>query len=186
MDNYYLYIGRLSEEKGIINLVNAWKKYVVTHSDEWLYICGDGPKKETLERILLQNSKLPLNISILGIQPRDLIFEYISKAKAVVIPSICYETGPLTMIESFSMGIPVICSDLGNMGYTIIEGENGAKFDPLSADSIVDAINRFNTYDYEKLRKTALLHLKRNFQKRRIWNCLERYMSRGKYTSNNI
>ena len=148
MDNYYLYIGRLSEEKGIINLVNAWKKYVVTHSDEWLYICGDGPKKETLERILLQNSKLPLNISILGIQPRDLIFEYISKAKAVVIPSICYETGPLTMIESFSMGIPVICSDLGNMGYTIIEGEKGAKFDPLSADSIVYAINRFNTYDY--------------------------------------
>ena len=57
MNNYYLYIGRLSEEKGIINLANAWKKYVVTHSDEWLYICGDGPEKETLVCILLQNSE---------------------------------------------------------------------------------------------------------------------------------
>ena len=164
MDNYYLYIGRLSEEKGIINLVNAWKKYVVTHSDEWLYICGDGPEKDTLD-IILEYSKLPLNISILGPQPRDMVFKYISKAKAVVIPSICYETGPLTMIESFSMGIPVICSDLGNMGCTIIEGENGAKFDPLSIDSIVDAINRFNTYDYEKLKRNSLITFEENFSK---------------------
>ena len=164
MDNYYLYIGRLSEEKGISNLVNAWKKYVVTHSDEWLYICGDGPEKDTLD-IILEYSKLPLNISILGPQPRDMVFKYISKAKAVVIPSICYETGPLTMIESFSMGIPVICSDLGNMGCTIIEGENGAKFDPLSIDSIVDAINRFNTYDYEKLKRNSLITFEENFSK---------------------
>ena len=180
MNNYYLYIGRLSEEKGIINLVNAWKKYVVMHSDEWLYICGDGPEKETLERILLQNSKLPLNISILGIQPRDLVFEYISKAKAVVIPSICYETGPLTLIESFSMGIPVICSDLGNMGYTIIEGENGAKFDPLSTDSIVDAINRFNTYDYEKLKRNSLITFEEKFSKEKNMELFRKIYESGK------
>ena len=180
MDSYYLYIGRLSEEKGIINLVNAWKKYVVTHSYEWLYICGDGPEKETLERILLQNSKLPLNISILGIQPRDLVFEYISKAKAVVIPSIWYETGPLTMIESFSMGIPVICSDLGNMGCTIIEGENGAKFDPLSTDSIVDAINRFNTYDYEKLKKNSLITFEKKFSKEKNMELFREIYESGK------
>ena len=98
------------------------EKYVVTHSDEWLYICGNGLEKETLEQILLQNSKRPLNVNILGIQTRDLVFEYISKAKAVVIPSIWYEAGPLTLVESFSMGIPVICSDIGNLSYTIIEG----------------------------------------------------------------
>lgn len=180
MDNYYLYIGRLSEEKGISNLVNAWKKYVVTHSDEWLYICGDGPEKETLERILLQNIKLPLNISILGIKPRVLVFEYISKAKAVVIPSICYETGPLSMIESLSMGIPIICSDLGNMGYTIIEEENGAKFDPLSADSIVDAINRFNTYDYEKLKRNSLITYKEKFTKEKNMELFRKIYESGK------
>lgn len=180
MDNYYLYIGRLSKEKGIINLVNAWKKYVVKHSDEWLYICGDGPEKGTMERILLQNSKLPLNISILGIQPRELVFEYISKAKAVVIPSICYETGPLTMIESLSMGIPIICSDLGNMGYTIIEEENGAKFDPLSTDSIVDAINRFNTYDYEKLRKKCFATYEERFSKEKNMELFREIYESGK------
>lgn len=180
MDSYYLYIGRLSEEKGISNLVNAWRKYVVTHTDEWLYICGDGPEKETLERILLQNSELSLNISILGIQPRDLVFEYISKAKAVVIPSIWYEIGPLTMIESFSMGIPVICSDLGNMGCTIIEGENGAKFDPLSTDSIVDAINRFNTYDYEKLRKKCFATYEERFSKEKNMELFREIYEAGK------
>lgn len=165
MDNYYLYIGRLSKEKGIINLVNAWIKYVGTHSDEWLYICGDGPEKETLEHTIFKNSIQPLNLNILGTQPREKVFEYAAKAKAVVIPSVWYETGPLTMIESFSMGTPVICSDLGNMGYTVIEGENGAKFDPLSTDSIVDAINRFNTYDYEKLKKNSLLTFEEKFSK---------------------
>ena len=179
MDNYYLYIGRLSEEKGISNLVNAWKKYVVTHSDEWLYICGDGPEKDTLD-IILEYSKLPLNISILGPQPRDMVFKYISKAKAVVIPSICYETGPLTMIESFSMGIPVICSDLGNMGCTIIEGENGAKFAPLSIDSIVDAINRFNTYDYEKLKKNSLITFEENFSKEKNMELFRKIYESGK------
>ena len=179
MDNYYLYIGRLSEEKGIINLVNAWKKYVVTHSDEWLYICGDGPEKDTLD-IILEYSKLPLNISILGPQPRDMVFKYISKAKAVVIPSIWYETGPLTMIESFSMGIPVICSNLGNMGYTIIEGENGAKFDPLSADSIVDAISRFNTYDYEKLKKNSLITFEKKFSKEKNMELFREIYESGK------
>ena len=179
MDNYYLYIGRLSEEKGISNLVNAWKKYVVTHSDEWLYICGDGPEKDTLD-IILEYSKLPLNISILGPQPRDMVFKYISKAKAVVIPSICYETGPLTMIESFSMGIPVICSDLGNMGCTIIEGENGAKFAPLSIDSIVDAINRFNTYDYEKLKRNSLITFEENFSKEKNMDLLKKIYESGK------
>lgn len=83
MNNYYLYFGRISEEKGVINLVHAWKKYVGSHIDEWLYICGDGPEK-TLEQILLQNSKRPLNVNILGIQPRDLVFEYISKAKRLL------------------------------------------------------------------------------------------------------
>ena len=179
MNNYYLYIGRLSKEKGIINLVNAWKKYVVTHSDEWLYICGDGPEKDTLD-IILEYSKLPLNISILGPQPRDMVFKYISKAKAVVIPSIWYETGPLTMIESFSMGIPVICSDLGNMGYTIIEGENGAKFDPLSTDSIVDAINRFNTYDYEKLKKNSLITFEEKFSKEKNMELFREIYESGK------
>ena len=179
MDNYYLYIGRLSEEKGISNLVNAWKKYVVTHSDEWLYICGDGPEKDTLD-IILEYSKLPLNISILGPQPRDMVFKYISKAKAVVIPSISYETGPLTMIESFSMGIPVICSDLGNMGCTIIEGENGAKFDPLSIDSIVDAINRFNTYDYEKLKRNSLITFEEKFSKEKNMELFRKIYESGK------
>ena len=179
MDNYYLYIGRLSEEKGISNLVNAWKKYVVTHSDEWLYICGDGPEKDTLD-IILEYSKLPLNISILGPQPRDMVFKYISKSKAVVIPSICYETGPLTMIESFSMGIPVICSDLGNMGCTIIEGENGAKFAPLSIDSIVDAINRFNTYDYEKLKKNSLITFEKKFSKEKNMELFRKIYESGK------
>ena len=57
MENYYLFIGRLSEEKGIINLVNAWIEYVKGHSDEWLFICGDGP-----ESCLLYTSPSPRDI----------------------------------------------------------------------------------------------------------------------------
>ena len=77
-------------------------------------------------------------------------------------------------------GIPVICSDLGNMGYTIIEGENGAKFDPLSTDSIVDATNRFSTYDYEKLRKNSLITFKENFSKEKNMELFGKIYESGK------
>ena len=78
------------------------------------------------------------------------------------------------------MGIPVICSDLGNMGCTIIEGENGAKFDPLSTDSIVDAINRFNTYDYEKLRKKCFATYEERFSKEKNMELVRKIYESGK------
>lgn len=165
MENYYLFIGRLSEEKGIINLVNAWIEYVKGHSDEWLFICGDGPERGTVESVISQNNATAINVSVLGRQPREKALKFVAKSRAIIVPSIWYECCPMTIIESFSMGTPVICSDLGNMGYTVIEGENGAKFDPLSTDSIVDAINRFNTYDYEKLKKNSLLTFEEKFSK---------------------
>ena len=84
------------------------------------------------------------------------------------------------MIESFSMGIPVICSELGNMGYTIIEGVNGAKFDPLSTDSIVDAINRFNIYDYEKLKKNSLITFEEKFSKEKNMELFREIYESGK------
>lgn len=86
----------------------------------------------------------------------------------------------MTVIESFSMGIPVICSDLGNMGCTIIEGENGAKFDPLSTDSIVDAINRFNTYDYEKLKRNSLITFEEKFSKEKNMELFRKIYESGK------
>lgn len=180
MNNYYLYFGRLSKEKGIINLVNAWMKYVVGHNNEWLFICGDGPEKETVENMVSQSEIKSININILGGQPRDVVFEYVSKTKAVIIPSIWYEAGPLTMIESFSMGIPVIVSDLGNLGYSVIEGVHGAKFDPLNPDSIVEAINRFNTYDYEKLRNNCLALFEEKYTKEKNKELFEEIYKKGK------
>lgn len=180
MDNYYLFLGRLSKEKGIINLVNAWIKYVGKHSEEWLYICGDGPEREAVEDIVRQNDPKVVNINVLGGQPREKALGYISDSKAMIVPSIWFEAGPMTVIESFSMGTPVICSDLGNMGYIIIEGENGAKFDPLSTDSIVDAINRFNTYDYEKLKKNSLLTFEEKYSKEKNKELFRKIYESGK------
>ena len=180
MENYYLFIGRLSKEKGIINLVDAWMKYVKGHSSEWLYICGDGPEKEIVEEIIAKDNAKAININVLGKQPREIALEYIAKSKAVIVPSICYECCPMTIIESFSLGIPVICSDLGNIGYTVIEGENGAKFDPLSTDSIVAAINRFNTYDYKMLKKNSLLTFEEKFSKEKNKELFRKIYESGK------
>ena len=180
MDNYYLFLGRLSKEKGIIILVNTRIKCVEEHRDEWLYNCGDGPEKEAVKDVVRQNNNKAININILGGQPRENTLEYISNAKATIIPSVCFETGPMTVIESFSMGIPVSCSDLGNMGYTIIEGENGAKFDPLSTDSIVATINRFNTYDYEKLEKNSLSTFEEKFSKEKNMELFRKIYEAGR------
>lgn len=180
MENYYLFLGRLSKEKGIIYLVNAWMKYVEEHNDEWLFICGDGPEKEEIEHIVLKYNTKAININILGQQPREKVLDYVSNAKATLIPSICFEACPMTVIESFSRGVPVIGSDLGNLGDTIIEGENGAKFEPKNVDSIVEAINRINTYDYEKLRKKCFSTYEEKFSKEKNIELFRKIYEAGK------
>ena len=135
-EGYALYFGRLTKEKGILNLVNAFSK---TNSGI-LYIAGEGEEKENIERLIKEN-KLEDRVKLLGFLNSFEIKEYIRKCKFVVVPSIWYENCPYSIIETLAIGKPLIGSNLGGITELIQDNENGFIF---NYNNIEDLTNKMN------------------------------------------
>ena len=121
-ENYIVFIGRLSEEKGVDVLINALK-LVMPHIK--LKIIGDGPMRQKLE-----SQAKGLNIEFLGYKDKEELKNIVQKAKFLVIPSIWYEVFGLSLLETFALGKPAIGSNLGAIPELIKENETGLLFDP--------------------------------------------------------
>lgn len=129
-DGYALYFGRLSREKGIINLINAFAKL----EKGTLYIAGDGPEKAEVEEVIKEN-KLEKRVKLLGFLNKDEMKETVRKCKFVVVPSIWYENCPYSVIETLCTGKPVIGADIGGIPELVKDNENGFiyKYDDVNA-----------------------------------------------------
>ena len=104
--DYLFYYGRLSKEKGILNLINAVKK-----TNSKLIIAGTGPQKEF---VLKEISGFP-NIEYVGFKSGTALNDLIVKSSFVVVPSEWYENNPMTIVESFLLGKPVIGANIGGI-----------------------------------------------------------------------
>ena len=82
---------------------------------------------------------------MMGFVPNDIVLKLISESKATILTTKWFEGFPMTLVESFSRGTPVIGSNFGNVGSIIIEGKNGFLIDPTSPKDIVQKVN--NLYD---------------------------------------
>ncbi len=129
-DRYFLFVGRLSSEKGIMTLLDAWKFL----KDIPLKIVGDGPLKEEIQTFIEQK-KLKY-IEVLGPRLRKEVFELMKKARALIFPSEWYEGFPMTLAEAFATGLPVIASRLGAMAELVDEGRTGLLFEPGSSEDL--------------------------------------------------
>lgn len=107
---YFLYVGRLSPEKGVSNLVNTFIKV----NREKLVIIGDGSEREKLEKIV-SDRRAEKIISFLGEMENFKLSSYYRGAYALIVPSVCKENNPLVVIESLAMGTPVIASNRGGL-----------------------------------------------------------------------
>lgn len=119
-EGYALYFGRLSAEKGILNLLQAFKN-IKSHK---LLIAGVGPEEENIKDIIKQNN-MEKNVKLLGFLQENEIEEYIKKARFVVVPSICYENFPYGVLEAHLAGKPVIGANIGGIPEIISDGETG-------------------------------------------------------------
>ncbi len=131
-NSFFLYIGRLSNEKGIDTLLKAFK-----NKNHVIYIGGDGPLKD---EVLLAARDYP-NIRYKGLLDKEMVLEMMSGCSALVFPSIWYEGMPLTIIEAFATGAPVIASNIGAMSSMIIDGYNGIHFTAGDADGLSDKLD---------------------------------------------
>lgn len=134
-DDFYLFVGRLNEQKGLKILINIFKK-----NGKRLQIIGTGP----LEEFVKETVKEYPNIEYLGYANNAFIIEKLKKSKALLVPSITYEGQPMTILEAFSTGTPVFASNIKNLDTIIKNGENGFLFDTHYIDYIFKAFEKFD------------------------------------------
>ena len=122
---YFLYFGRLSVEKGVPTLIRAASAARVP-----LKVVGTGPDEASLKALA---KGLPGQIDFLGYRSGSELHNLICSAKAVVLTSEWYENAPLSVLESYALGKPVIGARIGGIPELLIEGETGWSF--ASGDS---------------------------------------------------
>jgi glycosyltransferase involved in cell wall biosynthesis len=131
-EDFFLFIGRLTEEKGIDLILKAFQLRPFN-----LVIIGDGPAREGVEQMARDNSR----ITYLGFQEKPVIMNYLKRAKGFIFSSKYYENLPLTIIESFSTGTPVIASSMGVAKEIVQDKINGLWFKPGDAKDLSEKIS---------------------------------------------
>lgn len=128
-EGYALYFGRLSKEKGILNLIKAFSKL----KKGTLYIAGEGPEKEKIIEII-REKKLVDRVRLLGFLDPNQMKEIIRKAKFIVVPSIWYENCPYSVIETLAIGKPVIGANIAGIPELVKNEQSGLiyKYDDIN------------------------------------------------------
>jgi len=139
----YLFVGRLSEEKGINTILKVFAKNGLP-----LKIVGSGPLKSEIESFASNY----VNIQFLGVKDSTEVYNLISNAKAILFSSIWHETFGMVIIEAFACGTPVISSAIGEAMHLVTDHYNGLLYTPGDEDDLFDKVNYYQSLNYETLK----------------------------------
>ncbi len=131
-ENYLLYYGRISREKGIPVLMKAMDRLPGVK----LKIAGKGP---LLEKFKAQAAP---DIEFIGYKSGEELHEIIRKALFVIVPSVCYENNTMVIPESFLLGTPAIASRIGGIPEFVNDGKNGFLIEPGSVKNLYETITK--------------------------------------------
>jgi glycosyltransferase involved in cell wall biosynthesis len=147
---YVLFVGRLSKEKGIETMLNAWKSL---GGRVPLRLAGGGPLKD----YVVERAAMMPGVEYLGFQSREQINQLMQNASALIFPSEWYEGVPRTILESFAAGTPVIASGIGNMASLVEHQRTGVHFEPGNAADIVTKVRWMLDHprEWESMRRSA-------------------------------
>lgn len=124
-----LFVGRLSQEKGVRTLFNAWGNLDIP-----LRIAGSGPLESTLSDLIGRS------IKALGMLDQRSVQKEMRQAAFLVMPSEWYEGFPMVLVEAFSQGLPVVASRLGGMAEIIEDGVTGLHFEAGNAIDLAEKV----------------------------------------------
>jgi glycosyltransferase involved in cell wall biosynthesis len=147
---YFLFVGRLSQEKGVDTLLRSWERLGKKIS---LKVVGDGP----LAPIVADTTKQCPGVEWLGRQSQARVSELMKHAQALIFPSNWYEGFPMVIAEAYAVGLPVIASDLGSMHSLIDHGRTGLLFRPDDEDDLAAQVQWASTSPAElkRMRREA-------------------------------
>lgn len=121
--NQVLFAGRLAREKGVHVLLEAWR---MTNASARLVIAGDGPLRDRVERAAQDQEDIIYG----GAVPFDALIAIMKDSKLLIFPSLWYEGFPRTVVEAFSVGLPVLASRIGGLESIVQPGQNGVLVEP--------------------------------------------------------
>jgi glycosyltransferase involved in cell wall biosynthesis len=128
---YFLYLGRLSEEKGVASLLEAWQRI-----RKKLLIVGDGPEAAHLR------SRAPSNVEFLPTVAPDRAQMIIRSARAVLVPSLSPEGAGRVVVEAYAAGVPAVASRVGGLPEVVQDGVTGFLLPPADAKAWMGAVER--------------------------------------------
>ena len=120
--DYVVYLGRLSSEKGVWTLVRAFEALKAP----LLKILGTGPLEATLKGYVRERGIT--NIEFVGFKSGEEKWELLRNSLFLLVPSECYETFGIAVLEAYAAGKPVVASDIGSLPYVVRNGKSGTLF----------------------------------------------------------
>lgn len=135
-NNYALFLGRLSSEKGVDILLEACRQT----PEIPLVIAGTGPKEEELKRIAKDNRIE--NVTFVGFKSGDELLKLITEASFSILPSQVYENCPISILESLAVGTPVIGANIGGIPELIEENIDGCTFNATDPASLAGKMRK--------------------------------------------
>jgi glycosyltransferase involved in cell wall biosynthesis len=142
---YFLYLGRLSREKGVDTLLAACRK-----GKTKLVIAGGGPEEPRLR------STAPPNVKFLGTVSPARAVNLISSARAILVPSLSYEAAGRVVLEAYASGVPALASKVGGLPEVVRDGVTGLLLPRGDESAWAEAMQRFDDSESERMGRNAL------------------------------
>ena len=147
---YALFAGRLTEQKGIRTVIEAWEKHGPRLP---LRIMGDGPLADEVR----EKAALLPQVEYLGQRSASEVLRAMAGARLLIFSSESYEPCPLTVVEAFSQGTPVLAADLESIAELVNEGKTGLRFTPGDGSDLVAKTESMvaDLGKYQEMRQTC-------------------------------
>lgn len=145
--NYAFYVGRISVEKGVRVMLDAWE--LLQDSNIRLKIMGEGPELDKL--LKLAQEKNLKQVEFLGFRPDEEYFEHLNNAKFVIVPSVSYDNFPRVIGEAFSCGVPVLGSAVEGIKEYVRDGVTGFLFEAGNPRDLADKVSWFGEASHQEV-----------------------------------
>jgi glycosyltransferase involved in cell wall biosynthesis len=130
--DYVVYAGRLAPEKGLATLVRA-----AALSRQRLVLAGDGPEEVSLRKLAQEQGA---DVAFTGHLDKPALQRLIGEARALVLPAEWYENAPISLLEAYALGRPVIGTRIGGIPELVADGQTGRLVEPGNAAMLADTL----------------------------------------------
>ena len=174
-EKYFLFFGRLSYEKGVKTLLEAFEKLPECK----LKIVGTGPLEADLKQ--MKDTRKMENVEFIGYKTGKELSDLVAGAYFVIVPSEWYENNPMTIIEAYSVGTPVIGARIGGIPEIVIDSKTGFQFESGNAGDLKNKIvsaNKLSDSEYQNFSSNTLKFANDNLSNDSYWNKLIDFYNR--------